>query len=114
MGRFAAFGPIINLWAVSRPLALLYNGGPLCGLFAIFSKHPEFGELTLYILLKRLNLNCQELIFLMYDLWSEFDLWSDLVPPPTHWDPYEQDYFKIQMAFIKKICTKTVVNCIHY
>ena len=30
-----------------RPLALLYNGGPLCGPSPIFSKHPEFGEFTL-------------------------------------------------------------------
>ena len=49
MGRSAAFGPIINCWAASRPLALLYNGGPLCGLFPMFSKHLEFGEFTLSI-----------------------------------------------------------------
>ena len=33
MGRIAALG-------------LKYNGGPLCGPFPIFSKHPEFGEFT--------------------------------------------------------------------
>ena len=47
MGRFAALGPIINLWAATRPLALLYNGGPLCSPSPIFGKQPEFGEFTL-------------------------------------------------------------------
>ena len=28
-------------------MALLYNGGPLCDPFPIFSKHPVFGEFTL-------------------------------------------------------------------
>ena len=49
--RFAALDPIINLWAAMQPLALLYNGGPLCGPFSIFGKHPEFGEFTLYRLI---------------------------------------------------------------
>ena len=48
MGRSAAFGLIINRWAVSQAMALLYNDGPLCGPFPISSKHPEFGEYTLY------------------------------------------------------------------
>ena len=34
MGRLAALGLIID-------------GGPLCGPFPIFSKHPEFGEFVL-------------------------------------------------------------------
>ena len=29
-------------------MALLYIGGPLRGPFPIFSKHPEFGEFTLF------------------------------------------------------------------
>ena len=49
MSYLAAFGPIINWLAPSRPVALLYNDGPLCGQFPIFSKHPEFGEFTLLI-----------------------------------------------------------------
>ena len=50
MGRFAAFHPFINLWVASRPLVSLYNGGPLCGPFPTFGKHPEFGEFTLIVL----------------------------------------------------------------
>ena len=30
-------------------MALLYNGGPLCGPFPIFSKYPIFGEFTLTV-----------------------------------------------------------------
>ena len=48
MGRFAAFGPIVNLWAAVQPLAFLYDGGPLYAPFPIFSKHLEFGEFTLH------------------------------------------------------------------
>ena len=51
MGRSAAFGPIMNLWV------LLYNGGPLCGPFQIFRKHPEFGEFTSFTYLENLNSN---------------------------------------------------------
>ena len=49
VGRSAAFGPIINLWATSRPSALLYNVGPLYDPFPIFNKHPKFGEFTPFL-----------------------------------------------------------------
>ena len=57
MGHFAAFGPIKNLWATSRPIALQYNGVPLCGPFPIFSKFPEFGEFTLKTLISKYRVN---------------------------------------------------------
>ena len=41
-GRFAAFGPIINLWAASWPLATLHNDEPLCGLWPHYKLKGRF------------------------------------------------------------------------
>ena len=47
-GRFAAFGPIVNWWAASRPLTFLINDKPLCGLWPQYKLPGPFAALFQY------------------------------------------------------------------